>query len=346
MKHVYVFDENKYALVSAPKPEILQPTDVILKTTATTVCGSDVHILQGHMNTPWGFALGHEFIGVIDQVGAAVTGYCVGDRVVAPAAPWCGSCARCRSGQKQACERGGIFGSGAAFGNLGGGHAEYVRVPWADSCLAKIPDNVSDAQALTVGDILSTGWTAVKNSITCPDQTLVVFGAGPIGLSAIHTARLKGVGHVIAIDVLSERLAVAKKMGADFTIDASKDNPIEVIQELTEGQGAEAIIDAAGTESTIKAWPDIAAIGASVAMVAIPAKPMEMNLVSLLHKNISLWQGLGDLGDMDMLLSLISKGKLDPSPIFTEEVNFNSIENALDDFISRKVGLIKPFIFV
>jgi len=344
MRQVYVYDENQYALVVAPKPKILLPTDVIVKTTATTLCGSDVHILQGHMNTPWGFVLGHEFVGTIEEIGSAVSGVCVGDRVVAPAAPWCGSCARCRDGQTQACERGGIFGSGAAYGNLGGAHAEFVRVPWADSCVSKIPDNVTDTQAITVGDILSTGWTSVKHAVSAPGQTLVVFGAGPIGLAAIHSSTLHGCARVIANDVMADRLELAKELGADFIINASEENVSEAISKITAGKGANAIIDAAGTESTIASWPEVAALSAKVAMVAIPSKPIEMQLASLLQKNITVWSGFGDLKHMDMLLDLISIGKLDPSPIFTETVPFDAIENALDEFISRKPGLVKPLV--
>lgn len=346
MKQVFVSDMQKYRLVEAPMPKLQAPTDVIVKTTVTTVCGSDVHILEGHMGIPWGFALGHEFVGRVHEVGSEVRNVKVGDRVVAPAAPFCGQCANCKRGQIQLCQRGGIFGSGTTFGNLGGAHAEFVRVPWADACLSLVPDAVTDAQALTVGDILSTGWTAVKNAVTAPGQTLLVFGAGPIGLSAAHTARLHGVARVIVADALPDRLALAKKMGADVVVDVTKEDVAEVVSKLTNGKGVEAIVEAAGVKATISSWPKVAAVGAKVGMVAIPGTPLEMDLNALLFKNISLWMGLGDLGHMDELLELIAAGKLDPSPVFTETLPFVQIEKAIGEFVARKPGLIKHLIAV
>lgn len=344
MRHVYVSDENKYALVEAPEPKILEPTDIIVKVRTTTVCGSDVHLLAGHMHTPWGFPLGHECVGTVHEVGAAIRRLKVGDSVAVPAAPWCGTCDNCRRGQIQACLHTGVFGSGKAFGNLDGAMAEYVRVPGADACVSIIPAGVTDAQALTVGDILATGWTATRNAVTAPGQTLLVFGAGPVGLAAIHTARLYGVARAIAVDTIPERLELARKMGADHTIDASREDVAGVVAKLTGGRGAEAVVDAAGAKATIDSWPVVGAVGGRVAVVAIPGAPVEINLGMMLFKNISLWTGLGDLGKMDMLLGLIAAGKLDPSPIFTETLPFDRIETAIAEFMARKPGLVKPLI--
>lgn len=318
----------------------------IVKVTATTVCGSDVHILAGHMHTPWGFPLGHELVGTVQEVGGEVRNLKANDRVVAPAAPWCGTCPACRRGQRQACERGGIFGSDAAYGSLGDAQAEFVRVPWADACVSRIPDNVTDAQALTVGDILSTGWSAVKNAVTAPGQTLLVFGAGPVGLSAVYTARLHGVTQVIAVDTLADRLELTRRLGANHTIDAAHQDTVARVAELTGGRGAEAVVDAAGAKATISAWSKVAALGARVAMVAIPGTPVEMDLAALLSRNITLWMELGDLGHMDELLDLISAGRLDPSPVFTETAPFECIETTISEFVARKPGLVKPLITV
>lgn len=344
MKQVYVHDFNQYQLVEVAEPELQSAEDIIVKVEATTVCGSDVHLLEGHMHTPWGFALGHEFVGKIHKIGTNVKNFKLGDRVVAPAAPWCSQCYQCKRGQVQACERGGIFGSGESFGNLGGGQAEFVRVPFADSCVIAIPDQISDMQALTVGDILATGWSAVKNAVQQTGQTLLVFGAGPIGLSAIHTAKLAGVAQVIAVDTLADRLSLASTLGAHHCINALEQNVVEVVQQLTHGKGVEAIVDAVGAKATIQSWTEVAAIGAKVAMVGIPAEPLELNLAAFLHKNISLWTGLGDLRCMQMLMDMIAAKVLDPSPIFTEQVVFDDIEQSIAEFVSRKPGLVKPFI--
>lgn len=348
MRAVVVSATDTYSLREVPDPTLAAPTDAIVRVRATTVCGSDVHLIAGHMVPvpPEGFPLGHEFVGEVVQVGTAVLNLSPGDRVVAPAAPWCGTCARCRAGQTQLCLRGGIFGAGPAFGGLGGAQAELVRVPWADTCLSTIPADVSDAQALTVGDILSTGWSAVKQAVTAPGQTLVVFGAGPVGLSAVHTARLHGVREVIAVDTVADRLELAKTLGADHVIDPSTQDVAAVVASLTGGVGAEAVVDAAGVPATIASWVQVGAVGARVAMVGIPAGPVEMVLGALQMKNISLWTGLGDLGHMDMLLAMIAAGRLDPSPIFTEQVPFDQIEGAVAQFIARKPGLVKQLVTV
>ena len=348
MRAVVVSAVDTYALTDVPDPVVQAPTDAIVRVRATTVCGSDAHLIAGHMGPipPEGFPLGHDLVGEVVEVGAAVLDVAVGDRVAAPAAPWCGTCAACRAGQIQRCMRGGIFGAGPAFGGLGGAQAELVRVPWADSCLSVVPDGVSDAQALTVGDILSTGWTAVKQAVTAPGQTLVVFGAGPVGLSAVHSARLHGVRQVVAIDTIAERLELALAMGADHAVDPSSVDVAGTVADLTGGRGAEAVVDAAGVPATIAAWVGVAALGARVGMVGIPAGPVPLVLGALQMKNVSLWTGLGDLGHMDMLLEMISVGRLDPSPMFTATVPFDAIEAAIADFVARKPGLVKQLVTV
>jgi len=348
MRAVVVSAVDTYSLTEVPDPVVDAPTDVLVRVRATTVCGSDAHLIAGHMGPvpPEGFVLGHEFVGDVLAVGSAVQNFTPGQRVVAPAAPWCGTCERCRDGQIQLCLRGGIFGAGPAFGGLGGGQAEVVRVPWGDTCLSHVPDSVTDAQALTVGDILATGWTAVYQAVTAPGQTLVVFGAGPVGLSAVHTARLHGVREVIAVDTVPERLALARRLGADHVIDPSSQDVAAVVSTLTSGRGAAAVVDAAGVPATIASWAAVAAVGARVAMVGIPAGPVEMMLGTLQMKNISLWTGLGDLGHMDMLLAMIAAGRLDPEPIFTETVPFDRIQTSIGEFVARKPGLVKQLVTV
>lgn len=344
MRHVFVSAPDTYALVEAPDPTITAPTDVVVKVTATTVCGSDAHLIAGHMGTPFGFALGHELIGEVVEIGAAVNNLAPGDKVVAPAAPWCGTCAHCKRGQIQACLRGGIFGAGAAFGGLGGAQAELVRVPWADTCLTVVPEGVTDAQALTVGDILPTGWSAVRNAVTAPGQTLLVLGAGPVGLAAVHTARLHGVRQIIAVDAIADRLDLAGTLGADVTVDVTQQDVVEAVAAATGGVGAHAVVDAAGVPATIAAWPAVTAVGGRVAMVGIPAGPVEMVLGALLMKNITVWSGLGDLTHATMFLDLILAGRLDPTPVFTETVAFDDIERAIGEFVARKPGLVKQLV--
>ncbi|KAJ5105809.1 Polyketide synthase enoylreductase [Penicillium alfredii] len=345
MRHVFVEDLKTFSLQETPNPTIQSPTDVIVKVTATTICGSDVHVIDGDFGTSWGFPLGHEFVGTIQEVGTDVKTVKVGDRVVASAGVWCGQCDKCRSFQIQSCAQFGIYGTGKIGGGLPGAQAEFVRVPVADNNLAAIPDDVSDAQALTVGDILATGWTAVENAYS-ENATLVVFGAGPVGLSAIHTALLKNFSQIIAIDVLADRLEVAKKLGAAHVINGATENTAERVMELTNGRGAKAIIDAAGAKASINTWVAVAAPDARISMVGIPSGPVEMPLTMLQLKGVTIWMGLANTARprMEYLLESIQNKTLDPSPIFTETIEFGKIETALQEFIARKPGLIKPLI--
>lgn len=348
MRGVIVKSANSFSLEDIPKPTLQSPTDVIVKVSATTICGSDVHLIHGDMSSHWDFPLGHEFVGTVHQLGTAVRDFKLGDRVVAAAGVTCGECDQCRELKYQNCVHFGIYGCGNDFGGLGGAQAEFVRVPCANNCLAPIPDGVSNAQALTVGDILCTGWTGVERAVAAPGATLVVFGAGPVGLAAIHTARLSGVSKVIAVDVIPERLAVAMDLKADHVINPLLEDVGAVVMKLTGGRGADAIVDAAGVKSSINSWPSVAALGAKIAMVAIPSGPVEMPLAQLQMKAATIWMGLADTSRarMDTLLQRIKDGSLDPSPILTETIAFSEIETGLREFISRKRGLIKPLILL
>ncbi|WIM67701.1 zinc-binding dehydrogenase [Corynebacterium breve] len=290
------------------------------------------------------FALGHEFVGVIAEVGEAVENFKVGDRVAAPAALHSGFDHNSRIGQPQASENGGIFGSGDR--GLGGAMAEKILVKYADMNLSHIPDEVTDKQALAVGDIRSTGWTAVKEAITGPGQTIVIQGCGPIGLAAVMTAKLSGATTIIASDTIDERIAAAKELGATVVVNSMKENLVDVVMEHTDGYGADATVEAAGVAPTINAWPEILRHGGKVGMVAIPRGEVSLPVAQMVHKNISLWTGLGDLTKMDQLMSFIRKGVIDPTPVFTHDYAFDDIEKAIADVMDRKEGLIKPFIAV
>lgn len=345
MRQMFCDSLGSVGLTDAPDPKVETPTDVVVRVTATTVCGSDVHLVHGHLPTPWGFPLGHEYVGEVVEVGAAITRVRVGDRVVGPAAPWCGTCPACRRGQIQRCERGGVLGSGAGWGGWGGAQAEMLRVPWADQDLSPVPDGVTDAQALTVGDVLSTGWTAVRQSVTAPGQVVVVLGCGPVGLSAVHTAGLHGPRAVVAVDALPDRLEVARRLGATHTLTAGPD-VAAAIEEITHGRGAEAVVEAVGLQATLATAGQVVAVGGRIAVVGIPAGPVELPFADLLFKNVGWWAGLGDLGRMGTLLELIADGRLDPSPMFTSTRPFAQIEAAFTDMADRTPGVVKTLVTV
>lgn len=340
MKGIFFPEVGRVEYRDPPDPVLEAPTDVLVRVAATSVCGSDLHIVAGHLTADVGFPLGHEWMGEIYEVGDAVVGFRVGDRVVGPAAPYCGSCRMCRRGQIQVCERGGIFGSGAGMGGLGGAQSELIRAPWADACLTLVPDGVSDAAALAVGDILATGWSGVLEAQVGVGDSLVVLGCGPVGLSAIHTARKQThATRVIAVDTVPERLAAARDLGADETV-VSDEGALERIRELT-GGGADAIIDAAGANATLQLAFDAARVGGRVVVLGIPARPVEVDFASLLMRNVSLWTGLGRLSTMDALMAGVAEGLLEPEKLFTSERRLAEVPDLYAQMAQGPTGDIK-----
>lgn len=342
MKGLVFTKLNEVKLQEVEKPAIINDTDALVRVTLTSICGSDVHLVQGHLPTTPGYVLGHEYVGVIEKVGSAVKAVKVGQRVAGPAAPYCGQCANCKAGHIEHCMYGGVHGSGPEFGNLPGTHCEYVRVPFADNVLLPIPDDVSDEQALFVGDILSTGFFGAEKGNIKVGDTVVVFGAGPVGLAAIHSARLFSPEKIIAIGYKNTfRLEVSKKLGATHTILSSKEDVLERINELTNGQGADVAIDAAGTESNLQQAVRCVGIGGRVSLVALYGKSASLPLNEICMKNIKIEMGLGYLGHMERLLRMIQTGKIDLSPIITHRMPLSDVEKAFDIFQNRKENVIK-----
>lgn len=251
---------------SVPDPQILDPRDVIIKVTSCAICGSDLHLYDGYnpfMET--GDIVGHEFMGEVVETGAGHSKFKVGDRIVVPFTIACGECFFCQKGWFSGCERtnpnfelakglwghspAGLFGYSHLVGPYAGGQAEFVRVPYADVCPIKVPEGVPDEQVLFLGDILPTGFMAADFCDIGPEDTIAVWGCGPVGQFAIRSAFLLGARRVIAIDKVPERLALARKAGAE-TIDFSAEDVTERINDLTSGRGADACIDAVGAEAS------------------------------------------------------------------------------------------------
>lgn len=266
-----------------PDPSLQEPTDVVVRITATTVCGSDVGLVHGHIPTEPGFLLGHEYVGVVEEVGASVGRIRSGQRVVGPAAPYCGTCPTCARGQIQRCERGGVLVSGKPWGGHGGTRAERLRVPHADRDLVPIPDELVDEQVLFAGDILPTGWSAVRWADTNPGDTLVVLGAGPVGLAAVLTAQLHAPRALIVVDPIAGRRKLAEALGASVTLDPSSDDVPAAVAELT-SRGADGVIEAAGRADTIVKATHLVRVGGSVAIVGIPPGPVQLPIADLLMR--------------------------------------------------------------
>jgi alcohol dehydrogenase len=326
-----------------PDPTVQDPTDVVVRITTTTVCGSDVGLVHGHIPTAPGFVLGHEYVGVVEEVGAAVRRLQPGQRVVGPAAPYCGTCPTCAAGQIQRCERGGVLGSGEPWGGYGGTQAERLRVPHADRDLVPIPDDLSDEQVLFAGDILPTGWSAVRWTGIEPGDTLVVLGAGPVGLAAVLTAQLVAPRAVIVVDPIADRRKLAETLGATATLDPTGVDVAAAVAELT-GGGAHGVVEAAGRADTVVQATQLVRVGGSVAIVGIPPGPVELPIADLLMRNVTLRQGLGYLGDMDRLVALIAAGRLDATPLITHRFTGEQLADAFHTFERQDDGIVKPAI--
>ena len=326
-----------------PEPVIEAPTDVLVRITTTTVCGSDVGLVHGHIPTEPGFVIGHEYVGVVEQVGAAVRRLHPGQRVVGPAAPYCGTCPTCAADQIQRCEQGGVLGSGQPWGGYGGTQAEALRVPHGERDLIPVPDELTDEQVLFAGDILPTGWSAVRWTDTGPGDALVVLGAGPVGLAAVVTAQLLAPRALVVVDPLAARRELAATLGATATLDPATDDIATAVAELTTG-GADGVIEAAGRADTIVQATQLVRVGGTVAIVGIPPTPVELTMADLLMRNVTVRAGLGYLGDMARLVELIRVGRLDATPLITHRYGGDQLAEAFRAFEQQEDDIVKPAI--
>lgn len=342
MKALLFSELGKVKLVDVEKPIIKHPKDVIIKVTLTAICGSDIHLKNGHIPTTAGYILGHEYVGIIDQVGSDVCNFKVGDRVVGAGTPFCGECENCKSGNIQRCLNGGIFGSGKEYGDLNGSHAEYMRVPYGDTTLQQIPDELTDEQVLFVGDILSTGWHSVIKANVNSNSNVVIYGAGAVGLCAVATAKLFNPQNIIVVgNENMYRLDLAKKMGATETILSSKIDSISKIMGITNGKGADSVIEAVGNETSIQNAIKCASIGSCVSIVGVAGNSINIPIFEMMMKNLRLEVGLVKLDYMKSLIDLIKKGDLDVTSLITHRMSLNNIEEAFDIFEHKKDNVIK-----
>jgi len=258
MKAVVFHGIGDIRLDDVPEPKLENPTDAIVRLTASAICGTDLHMVRGTMpGMEAGTILGHEGVGVIEEVGSSVTGFKAGDRVVVPSTICCGHCAYCAAGYHSQCDNANpngktagtaFFGGPKTTGPFNGLQAEYARIPLADPTLIKLPDELDDDQAILLSDIFPTGYFGADAAEIKPGDTVCVFGCGPVGLFAVVSARLMGAGRVFAVDTLPDRLAKARELGAE-TIDFNAEHPVEKIKELTQGIGVMRAIDAVGVDA-------------------------------------------------------------------------------------------------
>ncbi len=319
-----------------PDPVVQQPTDVVVKMTATTICGTDLHILKGDVpKVAPGRILGHEGIGVITEVGEGVTRLAVGDRVILSCVSSCGRCSYCRQGLYGHClDPEGLAGIGWIFGYMiDGTQAEYVRVPFAENSVYQVPDSMTDAEGILLSDILPTGFEiGVQYGKVQPGDIVAVIGSGPVGLSAVMTARLYGPAKVIAIDLDDARLKRAGDFGATETVNSGDSDWKDQVLAFTDGLGVDVAIEAVGLPSTFTMATEIVRPGGSVANIGVHGKSVELKLNELWIKNIDISMGLVNTNTLGMLLKLVAEHQLPVDKFVTHEFDFDHMIEAYEVF--------------
>ncbi len=313
-----------------PVPALQDATDAIVRITKTTICGTDLHILKGDVPTvSEGRILGHEGVGIIEEVGRGVTSFYKGDHVIISCITACGKCDYCRRGMSSHCEHGGwILGN-----TIDGTQAEYVRIPWADTSLHAIPDGADDEAMLMLSDILPTGYECgVLNGCVKPGDNVASIGAGPIGLAALLTAQFFAPAQIIVTDRDLYRLAVARKLGATIITQTTAANSIERIMALTEGVGVDVAIEAVGIPESFELCQEIIAPGGHIANVGVHGKSVALHLETLWSRNITITTRLVDNITTPLLRKTILSGKLDPRALITHRFPFSKVMSAYDTF--------------
>ncbi len=314
-----------------PDAVLVDDTDAVVRVDATTICGTDLHILKGDVPTVVdGRILGHEAVGTVEAVGTGVKRVRVGDRVLVSCITACGSCRYCREGSYGQC----LGGGGWILGHtIDGTQAELVRVPFADTSTHPCPAGVSDEQILMLADILPTGYeVGVRNGQVHPGDVVAVVGAGPIGLAAILGAQLYSPTHIVAIDQADARLEAAKTFGADIVVNNSREDALAVVLELTDGLGADVAIEAVGVPATFELATRLIRPGGRVANIGVHGEPATLHLEDLWSRNVTITTGLVDTYSTPTLLELVRSQQLDPARLVTHHFPLDDMVAAYDTF--------------
>jgi len=321
---------GKRAWQSMPRPVIREPGDAVVRITTSTICGTDLHIMKGDVPsvTP-GRILGHEGIGIIDDVGAQVSTFAVGDKVLISCISACGKCDACRKGMYSHCQSGGwILGN-----TIDGTQAEYVRTPHAETSLYHLPADADEDALVMLSDILPTGFECgVLNGKVQPGDTVAIVGAGPIGLAALLTAQFYSPAAIVMIDVDANRLEVAKQLGATTLINSADGTAVTQVMALTNGAGADVVIEAVGVPATFDICQSILAAGGRLANIGVHGKPVELHLEKLWDRNVSITTRLVDTAAIPMLLKLVQSGRLKAGQLVTHRFPLRDVMTAYDTF--------------
>jgi len=341
MKALTFQGEGDVKVMDVPRPSVKGSRDVLVKVTLGAVCGSDLHILHGHSPVNQGAVLGHEFVGVVEDVGTEVNRFKPGDRVVSSFFTACGHCALCRKGWFNQCVEKGTFGHGEYFGGLGGGQAEYVVVPNADTTMEPIPEGMDDEQAIFVGDILSTGFFGAERAEIKPGDVVAVVGAGPVGLLATMCAQLFGPARTFVVDMVDARLEIAQELGG-IPINAKHTHPVQAIENATGGIGADSSIECVGLLSAVDTAIHCVRGGGTVSMVGVPSAVQgDFPYLRMWLKSLTFRAGWCNVQVyMRPLLELIAAGKLHPEKIISHRMKLDQAEEAYRIFDAREATKI------
>jgi alcohol dehydrogenase len=330
MKALVYLGPGAKALQERPKPTIGTATDAIVRITKTTICGTDLHILKGDVpSCQPGRILGHEGVGIIDQVGPAVTAFKAGDPVLISCISACGKCVYCRKLMYSHCLTGGwILGN-----RIDGTQAEFVRIPYADTSLYPIPEGADEEALVMLSDILPTGFECgVLNGKVQPGSAVAIVGAGPIGLAALLTAQFFTPAEIIMVDLDENRLDVATRLGATTVINSTDGKALEKVMQLTDGRGVDTAIEAVGIPQTFELCEKILAPGGTLANIGVHGTKVDLHLESLWDRNITITTRLVDTVSTPMLLKTVQSRKLDAKRLITHRFRLDRIHDAYEAF--------------
>lgn len=342
MKAYTYIEKGRFELIDKPKPQVMDPKDALVKITLGSICTSDLHIKHGSVpKAVPGITVGHEMVGIVEEVGALVTKVKPGDRVAVNVETFCGECFFCKNGYVNNCTD--PHGGWALGCRIDGGQTEYVRVPYADQGLSLIPDGVSDEQVLFVGDVLATGFWAARISEIKEDDTVLIIGAGPTGICTLLCVMLKNPAKIVVCEKSPERQEFVRKHYPSVEV-VGPEECLPLINSCERG-GADVVIEVAGAEDTFRMAWQAARPNAIVTVVALYDKPQVLPLPDMYGKNLTFKTGGVDGCDCDEILSLIEKGLIDTTPLISHRFTLADIGEAYRIFENKEDGVVKIAIY-
>lgn len=343
MKAFTYIEHGKFAMTEKPKPGILESTDAIVRVTLSSICTSDLHIKHGSVpRAVPGITVGHEMVGIVEEIGSDVKGIKPGDRVTVNVETFCGECFYCKHGFVNNCAS--PHGGWALGCRIDGGLTEYVRVPLASQGLNRIPDSVTDEQALFVGDVLATGFWAARISEISQEDTVLIIGAGPTGICTLLCTMLKQPKRIIICEKSEERRTFVREHYPDVLL-TTPEECLDFVKANSDNGGADRVLEVAGSDGSFQLAWQCARPNAIVTIVALYDKPQVLPLPKMYGKNLTFKTGGVDGCDCEEILALIEQGKIDTTPLITHRFPLNQIEEAYNIFENKMDGVIKVAVY-